>query len=110
MGAYDGLAGRDAAAFARASAAHQGRRCRLAMGGADARIRRRTGYLIAAAGQAPSRAGILPFIKTFNRDDVMAEEQKGVFDPKNSRDQEYREGAAPAVRPRDAAPLILVRN
>jgi 8-oxo-dGTP pyrophosphatase MutT (NUDIX family) len=80
------------------------------MGGADARIRRRTGYLIAAAGQAPSRAGILPFIKTFNRDDVMAEEQKGVFDPKNSRDQEYREGAAPAVRPRDAATLILVRN
>jgi 8-oxo-dGTP pyrophosphatase MutT (NUDIX family) len=37
--------------------------------------------------------------------------QKAAFDPKQSRDQEYRDGSAGrAVRPRDAATLILVRN
>lgn len=41
----------------------------------------------------------------------MAEGQTGAFDPKQSRDQEYRDGSAGrAVRPRDAATLILVRN
>ena len=37
--------------------------------------------------------------------------QKAAFDPKQSRDQEYRDGSSGrAVRPRDAATLILVRN
>tara|TARA_R110000824_G_scaffold399843_1_gene605981 strand:- start:69175 stop:69954 length:780 start_codon:yes stop_codon:yes gene_type:complete len=37
--------------------------------------------------------------------------QKAAFDPKQSRDQEFREASAGrAVRPRDAATLILVRN
>lgn len=42
----------------------------------------------------------------------MAEETKGTFDPKQSRDQEYRDGSTGgrAVRPRDAATLILVRK
>jgi 8-oxo-dGTP pyrophosphatase MutT (NUDIX family) len=41
----------------------------------------------------------------------MSEGEKGAFDPKQSRDQEYREASAGrAVRPRDAATLILVRN
>ena len=41
----------------------------------------------------------------------MAEAQSGAFDPKQSRDQEYRDASAGrAVRPRDAATLILVRN
>ncbi len=41
----------------------------------------------------------------------MAEGENGSFDPKRARDQEYRDGAAGrAVRPRDAATLILVRN
>lgn len=36
---------------------------------------------------------------------------KGAFDPKRSREQEFREASAGrAVRPRDAATLILVRN
>jgi 8-oxo-dGTP pyrophosphatase MutT (NUDIX family) len=35
---------------------------------------------------------------------------KAVFDPKNSRNQEYREGKTPAVRPKEAATLILVRR
>ena len=41
----------------------------------------------------------------------MAEAARGSFDPKQSRDQEFR-GASHgrAVRPRDAATLILVRN
>lgn len=41
----------------------------------------------------------------------MSEGEKGAFDPKQSRDQEYRDGSSGrAVRPRDAATLILVRN
>ena len=41
----------------------------------------------------------------------MSGAQKGAFDPKQSRDQEFRESSAGrAVRPRDAATLILVRN
>ncbi len=41
----------------------------------------------------------------------MAEAAKGSFDPKQARDQEYRDGTTGrAVRPRDAATLILVRN
>ncbi len=41
----------------------------------------------------------------------MAEAQAGAFDPKNTREQEFRDSAAGhAVRPRDAATLILVRN
>ena len=41
----------------------------------------------------------------------MAEEQRGVFDPKKSREQEYREPAqGRAVRPRDASTLIIVRR
>lgn len=41
----------------------------------------------------------------------MAEAQAGAFDPKNSREQEFRDGTTGlAVRPRDAATLILVRN
>lgn len=41
----------------------------------------------------------------------MSATQKGAFDPKQSRDQEFRESSAGrAVRPRDAATLILVRN
>ncbi|HEX7776819.1 MAG TPA: NUDIX hydrolase [Parvibaculum sp.] len=41
----------------------------------------------------------------------MAEGEKGAFDPRQARDQEYRDGSAGrAVRPRDAATLILVRN
>jgi 8-oxo-dGTP pyrophosphatase MutT (NUDIX family) len=41
----------------------------------------------------------------------MAEGENGSFDPRQARDQEYRDSAAGrAVRPRDAATLILVRN
>ena len=41
----------------------------------------------------------------------MAETATGSFDPKHSRDQEFRDTAqGRAVRPRDAATLILVRN
>ena len=42
----------------------------------------------------------------------MAEENAGkaAFDPKHARGQEYREGSAPAVRPKDAATLIIVRR
>ncbi|MFZ3034834.1 MAG: NUDIX hydrolase [Parvibaculum sp.] len=41
----------------------------------------------------------------------MSGTQKGAFDPKQSRDQEFRESSVGrAVRPRDAATLILVRN
>lgn len=37
--------------------------------------------------------------------------EAGAFDPKKSREQEFRDGTAGhAVRPRDAATLILVRN
>ncbi|HEY4343722.1 MAG TPA: NUDIX hydrolase [Parvibaculum sp.] len=37
--------------------------------------------------------------------------EAGAFDPKKTREQEYRDGTAGrAVRPRDAATLILVRN
>lgn len=34
----------------------------------------------------------------------------GPFDPKQSRNQEYRDGKAPAVRPKDAATLVIVRR
>jgi len=38
-------------------------------------------------------------------------EHKGSFDPKISRGQEYRDGmSGPAVRPRDASTLIIVRR
>jgi 8-oxo-dGTP pyrophosphatase MutT (NUDIX family) len=41
----------------------------------------------------------------------MAGAEAGVFDPKKTREQEFRDGTAGrAVRPRDAATLILVRN
>lgn len=41
----------------------------------------------------------------------MAEVESGAFDPKKTREQEFRDGTAGrAVRPRDAATLILVRN
>ncbi len=41
----------------------------------------------------------------------MTEAAAGAFDPQKSREQEFRDGTAgPAVRPRDAATLILVRN
>lgn len=41
----------------------------------------------------------------------MAEEQRAAFDPKKSREQEYREATeGRAVRPRDASTLIIVRR
>ena len=40
----------------------------------------------------------------------MAESARGSFDPKESRGQEYRDGSTRAVRPRDAATLIIVNN
>ncbi|MAB12482.1 NUDIX hydrolase [Parvibaculum sp.] len=40
----------------------------------------------------------------------MADSARGTFDPKQSRGQEYRDGATRAVRPRDAATLIIVNN
>ncbi len=41
----------------------------------------------------------------------MAEEQRAAFDPKKSREQEYRETTqGKAVRPRDASTLIIVRR
>ncbi len=41
----------------------------------------------------------------------MAEEQRAAFDPKKSREQEYREATqGKAVRPRDASTLIIVRR
>lgn len=41
----------------------------------------------------------------------MADEHRGVFDPKKSREQEYRETTqGRAVRPRDASTLIIVRR
>ena len=41
----------------------------------------------------------------------MADEQRGAFDPKMSREQEYREMTqGRAVRPRDASTLIIVRR
>ena len=41
---------------------------------------------------------------------MVAQSDKPAFDPKEDRSQEYRDGTGRAVRPRDAATLILVRR